>query len=90
MSISSKISSVVPLPNIDDVTPISDEDKPCLDEIRDVLTRRNTLRRFGVCLLHEHFPIADDETMLETCDAERRTLTNRPIATSFINNWISA
>jgi hypothetical protein len=40
-----------------------------------VLKRRNRLDRFGVTLLHTHFPMAEDEVMVESCDNEARTLT---------------
>lgn len=68
------------LPHIDDVAPFSDADRACLDEVRAVLDRHGMTNRFGVCLLHQHFPIRDDEVLVETCDEEERTLTLRPIS----------
>ena len=66
------------LPDIDEVAALSDADRPCLAEIRDVLIKHDALRRFGVSLLHEHFEVADDEILVETIDVETRTLTSRP------------
>lgn len=63
------------LPNIEDVTPIDDADRACLAEIRDVLVRHGRLDRFGVSLLHNHFPIGEDEVLVESCDDVARTLT---------------
>lgn len=67
------------LPHIDDVAPFSEADQTCLDEIRAVLDRHGKIDRFGVCLLHKHFPIEDGEILVETCDEEERTLTLRPV-----------
>ena len=67
-----------PLPNIDAVPPFSADDQACFDEIRAVLAKHGKLTRFGVALLHDHFHVAEDEVLLETCDAKSRTLTVRP------------
>jgi hypothetical protein len=66
------------LENIDDVTPIQEDDAPCLAEIRDVLKRHGKLTRFGVALLHSHFDLAEDEIMLETSDPASRRLVTQP------------
>lgn len=63
---------------VDEVAPISDADRECLAEIREVLARREMLDRFGVTLLHEHFEVSDDEMLVESCDIERRVLVTRP------------
>lgn len=67
-----------PLPDIDDVPPLSEADDECIKEVRDVLERHGAISRFGLMLLHDHFPIAEDETLLETVDVENRTLMLRP------------
>lgn len=69
----------VALPDIDEVSPISDKDRACFNEIREVLRRYNNLDRLGICLLHDHFSISDDEVLLEVCDRESRTLTIQPV-----------
>jgi hypothetical protein len=67
------------LPDIDDVSPLSANDEPCLREVREVLERHGTLQRFGVTLLHEHFVLSDDEALVEFVDTQERTLTTRPV-----------
>jgi len=67
------------IPDISETEPLSQTDKDCLREIRDVLSRFDCLDRFGVSLIHKHFDIADDEALLETIDVDQRTLTVRPV-----------
>ena len=64
--------------DIDDVEPVSEADTDCLAEIRDVLKKYGNLERFGIALLHSHFPLGDDEILLETSDLETRTLVLKP------------
>ena len=64
--------------DIAEVRPVDETDLPCLMEVRDVLVRHGALTRFGVMLAHEHFPLGEDETLLEVCDPVKRTLTIRP------------
>lgn len=66
------------LPDIADVRPVDETDRACLEEVRAVLERHGALERFGVNLLHDHFPMDGDEVLLEVCDPEQRTLTIRP------------
>jgi len=68
-----------PLPNINEVTPFSESDEDCLKEVTEVLKKHNCLKRFGVNLLHQHFPIGDGEVMLETNNPEERTLQMRTV-----------
>jgi hypothetical protein len=67
-----------PLPDIDEVEHISENDEDLLQELREVLLKHGAEARFGLMLLHQHFPIADDEILVETVDAAGRTLTVRP------------
>lgn len=67
------------LKDIDDVEPLNDADSECLAEIRDVLKRYGRLERFGVALLHSHFPMSPDEALVESSDEENRTLTLTPV-----------
>ena len=62
------------------VAPLSNEEKECLTEIRDVLARHGKLERFGVTLLHKHFDIAENELMIETIDPINRVQTIRPMS----------
>lgn len=70
------------LKDIDDVEPVNNSDTDCLVEIRDVLKKHGKSDRFGVALLHSHFALASDEIMLESSDAEGRTLTTKPVKQS--------
>ncbi|TPL14815.1 hypothetical protein FJ945_29810 [Mesorhizobium sp. B2-4-9] len=60
------------LSDIDDVKPLDDEDAAVLDELRQVLLTHDRLDRFGVCLLHKHFEVGDDEVAVEYTDIDRR------------------
>ncbi len=66
------------LDDIDDIEPIGEADGDCLKELYGVLKRHNMHERFGVTLLHKHFPLAADEVMLEHTDAAGRRLELRP------------
>lgn len=63
------------LDDIDDVEPVNEKDLACLNALRETLKEFNALDRFGITLLHSHFPINEDEVLLETCDDKNRTLT---------------
>lgn len=70
------------LPDISEVRPLSDSDEACMTEIAAVLRRHGCLDRFGVTLLHKHFPVADEEVLVESCDVAGRTLTIKPVPKS--------
>lgn len=72
------------LRDIVEVEPLNARDADCLEELRAVLLRHGAIDRFGITLLHDHFPVYDGETLLETCDVERRTLTMQAVATTFL------
>jgi len=61
------------LENIDDVAPLNERDYAVLKEIGDVLRRHDLTNRFGVCLLHKHFDLSDDERLFEETDIHMRT-----------------
>jgi hypothetical protein len=63
------------LPDVDGVEPISDRDCKVLAEVGRVLARRGYTHRFGICLLHKHFDLADGEVLLETTDTDARVST---------------
>ena len=67
------------MPDSEDVTGLSDADVPCLEELRDVLKKYGFLNRFGIALLHKHFPLEENEVLVETCDVEKRELLLRPV-----------
>ena len=70
------------LKEIDEAEPLSEKDKPLVDELIAVLRKHGALDRLGITLLHQHFPIGEDETLLETTDHATRTQTIRPIKTT--------
>lgn len=67
------------LPDVDDVEPLSENDRACMEDLRRVLEKHGALSRFGIMLLHRHFALADDEALVEFVDVDTRTLTTRPV-----------
>lgn len=65
-------------PDLVDLEPLGEVDRACLEDLRAVLARHGSLERFGITLLHDHFPLAESERLMETCDPATRTLTIRP------------
>src|ERR1019366_2181840 len=56
------------------IAPVSDSDARVLRDVREVLERRDRLRRFGVGLLHDAIGLKESEVLLETCDLSTRAL----------------
>ena len=73
----SMLESYHPLPSFDEAEPLGAGDAAFVAEIRAVLAKHGNSSRFGLCLIHEHFPVKDDEILFETNDPETRTLTLR-------------
>jgi hypothetical protein len=67
------------LPDISHAKPLTDADKPLIDELINVLRRHDALDRFGLTLLHQHFDISEDEVLLETTDRQSREQLIRPV-----------
>jgi hypothetical protein len=82
------ISTLNSLRDINDVTPLTEADDPMVQEIVAVLKKYGALDRFGLTLLHQHFPIADDEVLLETTDTTAREQLIRPVPKSILENEI--
>jgi hypothetical protein len=61
------------LQHIDSIKPVDDDDYNVLSAIHEVLVKYGATTRFGVCLLHNHFVVADDETLMEYTDEDSRT-----------------
>jgi|SRR3989344_4881957 len=68
------------LPDIDRVRPKTKEDDGLFRELAGVLERHNALDRFGINLLHTHFPINEGEVLLETTDRKTREQVIRPVS----------
>jgi hypothetical protein len=62
------------LRDAEEVNPLNSSDTACIDEIRAVLEKYDRIDRFGVCLLHKHFQMQDDEMLVETTDVANRKL----------------
>jgi hypothetical protein len=77
--------SVAP-PTLNEIKPLGLEDQPCIDELREVLTKHGALGRFGLTLLHSHFPMGPDEILKEYCDEENRTMTLKPAKKSDLSH----
>lgn len=80
MHISETPSNWNDLPRLSDTDELSDNDRECLREMMNVLIKHGRANRFGVSLLHSHFPLAEDEFLLEENDPKSRTLTIRPMS----------
>lgn len=65
---------------VEEVAPLTEDDRDCLLEIREVLLRHGGLDRFGITLLHSHFPLGEDEVLIEETDISARVQTVRPVA----------
>ncbi|MGW3268883.1 hypothetical protein [Streptomyces sp. NPDC001056] len=63
-----------PLPRFERAEGLGPEDAEFVRELVAVLEKYGNLDRFGLCLLHDHFPLADDEVLVETNDPAARTL----------------
>lgn len=61
------------LEDIDSVAPLSESDSPMLSEVREVLKKHGALDRFGLCLLHSHFPMGESEYLFEETNEDERT-----------------
>ena len=66
-------------PSIADARALTEEDAPLVNDLVAVLEKHNALDRFGIALLHQHFPIATDEVLCEDVDVRNRVLSTRPI-----------
>ena len=75
-------TDVPPLPDIREVHPYSDNDRALFSELKSVLERHNAAGRFGVMLLHSHFPVATNEVLCEKTDIGARHQTIAPVLKS--------
>ncbi|MDH6539741.1 hypothetical protein [Streptomyces sp. SPB4] len=63
-----------PLPRFEEAEGLGPSDAAFVRDLVEVLDKHGNLDRFGLCLLHDHFPLAPDEVMVETNDPVARTL----------------
>lgn len=62
------------LPRFEEAEGLGPQDSAFVRDLVAVLEKHGNLDRFGLCLLHDHFPVASDEVLVETHDIEARTL----------------
>ncbi|MGP8297783.1 hypothetical protein ACTPOK_07475 [Streptomyces inhibens] len=62
------------LPRFEGAEGLGPQDSQFVRELVAVLERHGNLDRFGLCLLHDHFPVSSDEVLVETHDLAARTL----------------
>lgn len=80
------------MPSFEEAMPLGPGDEDFVRDVVAVLAKYNNLQRFGLCLLHEHFPLDDDEIMMETHDTEARTYSLRAVRMSEVEadtKWTS-
>ncbi|MGW2032438.1 hypothetical protein [Streptomyces argyrophylli] len=63
-----------PLPRFEEAEGLGPEDAEFVEDLVAVLARHGNLDRFGLCLLHDHFPLRAGEVLVETNDPVARTL----------------
>lgn len=73
------------LPDIDLTSAgrLSEDDYICLDEVGRRLVQEQANKRFGVTLLHSHFPVRDDEILVEKAHTDQQLVTLRPLAEEY-------
>ncbi|WP_217553830.1 hypothetical protein [Streptomyces sp. GbtcB6] len=64
----------ISLPVFEEAEALGPQDAEFVRDLAAVLAKHGNLNRFGLCLLHDHFPIAADEVLVETNDPRTRTL----------------
>lgn len=68
------------LPHISEARPLQNSDHKLIEEITEVLKKHDALSRFGLVLLHQHFPINHEtEVLVESTDEEGRVQMTRPV-----------
>ncbi|MGW1195293.1 hypothetical protein ACWD4B_05460 [Streptomyces sp. NPDC002536] len=65
------------LPRFEEAEGLGPQDERFVHDLVAVLEKHGNLNRFGLCLLHDHFPVASDEVLVETHDVAARTLRVR-------------
>ncbi|WP_146992459.1 hypothetical protein [Bradyrhizobium macuxiense] len=62
----------------DQVVPLNESDGAVFEALRNVLIKHDATDRFGITLLHSHFPLDNDETLLESTDDVNRVIQIAP------------
>lgn len=59
---------------IEEAGALDASDLELFEEIRSLLVKHGKQERFGLCLLHKHFNLEEDEVLLESTDATKREM----------------
>lgn len=72
----------VALPDIDLTSAgvLGIDDHVCLAEVGRCLVEERSNERFGVTLLHSHFPVWNDEILVEEAHTDQQSITLRPVS----------
>lgn len=72
----------VALPDIDLTSAglLALDDHACLAEVGRCLVEEHANERFGATLLHSHFPVRDDEILIEEAHPDPQLVTLRPVS----------
>jgi hypothetical protein len=72
----------VALPDIDLTSAglLAVDDDACLAEVGRCLVEEHVNERFGATLLHSHFPVRDDEILVEEAHTDPQLITLRPVS----------
>ncbi|GAA2228426.1 MULTISPECIES: hypothetical protein [Kitasatospora] len=62
------------LPRFEEAEGLGPRDSQFVSDLVAVLEKHGNLDRFGLVLLHDHFPVGDGEVLVETHDLAARTL----------------
>lgn len=69
---------------------LSDTELQMMKEVSVVFSKyKKNTRRFGIQLIHSHFPILKDEVLYETHDNSNRTLITKPTKAAKIKNALA-
>jgi hypothetical protein len=64
---------------------LAGDDHACLAEIGRCLLEKQANERFGATLLHSHFPVRDDEILVEEARTDSQLITLRPVSDVYPN-----
>ena len=67
-------------PDLTHAKSFGDDDRALVADLHAVLKDHDALGRFGITLLHSHFPVGSDEILLEETNVAAREQTIRPVA----------
>ena len=70
--------------------PSDPRDLSLFADLAATLVRHGASQRFGICLLHKHFDVADGEMLVESTDAARRELVTSVVRANEVSSRAGA